>query len=825
MRRIFHKTSSYYMVSFLLLLFCAMFSIDYFSPSANATCHFLTQFGRSNELTAEELNVFSQNDILFYDPSECVTLDSNGTLAGTGDFDAIMKAKNADKYYFNYEGNVPSAHWSDTDLDSLKTALETYGDLAYQLGRAIGAPWVAIFVQMRYEDAYSVCGANNFWGNGCPVSRAYPGGATIQGKNLGEGFVQYGKTLTETKLNGDELWYAPVLGISDPKEYLEKLGPRWVQGTVDGPGYGSIEGEKASIDVVMDYITNGEGKSIVESFTNYNGIDYGGSGGSSSSSSEPPSGEDITWIGDSYSVGAHSIIEEKFPGISFGSGIENANSYIQSNKGVSDRYGGGDANPPALTILKKLADNNELKPYLVMAVGTNMGWDDDEVNEFNNIMSSHSSTKVVFVTAKAKAALSAETDGTNERLKALADSNDNYYLADWAAAYDETYFANNSTHPDANGGYEKWVEVIYDVLSNMGGCVSYDTSVSDYPQYTQQTDHTCGPTSMAMLATVAAGQDVLESDVIEIVGSDEAYVNTVGSGMVALDQKVGEKYGFSVEQVSVSEGNLNDVAAKMKEYLNNGYMIHMSGCGCTISPTCGCHYTGMFKINGDKVFLADSAGNNRDVDLVDYVTSGYHGDAFSAIKVGGNKNACDSYCEDGPSTSHSGGFNSLEEAESVVMDPYRDMAANHPEDWGKYNITAGTPYNCFSFSNYFISRYTTISGFYGVPGVDGGGYAEEFYNLYHGSYPDITLSDKPTPFSVAGCGDKYYNGANYSHTFIVLGVDTANDTMIYGEAAYGYGSGGVIANQISLSDTSWGSRNGSTGICQYADFSKYVTGL
>ena len=177
-----------------------------------------------------------------------------------------------------------------------------------------------------------------------------------------------------------------------------------------------------------------------------------------------PTGENITWIGDSYSVGARKIIEEEFPGITFGESVENSKSYIQSNKGVSDRYGGGEANPPALAILKRIIDAGELKLYLVMAVGTNAGWTDEEVEEFENIMSSHPETKVVFVNAKARAHLMADDMGTNERLRALADSNDNYYLADWAAAYSDSYFVADTTHPSSNGGYEKWVEVIKEAM-------------------------------------------------------------------------------------------------------------------------------------------------------------------------------------------------------------------------------------------------------------------------------------------------------------------------------------------------------------------------
>ena len=184
-----------------------------------------------------------------------------------------------------------------------------------------------------------------------------------------------------------------------------------------------------------------------------------------------PTGDRITWIGDSYSVGAKKIIEEKFPGISFGGSVENSGSYIQSNKGVSDRYGGGEANPPALTILKRIVDAKELKPYLVMAVGTNAGWTDEEVNDFKAIMSSSPDTKVIFVTAKAKAHLASDDNGTNVRLKTLAESNDNYYLADWAANYDAKYYAENDTHPTAHGGYEKWVDTIYNAIpaSSYGG--------------------------------------------------------------------------------------------------------------------------------------------------------------------------------------------------------------------------------------------------------------------------------------------------------------------------------------------------------------------
>ena len=228
----------------------------------------------ATRLTAGQMDEFSQGNILYWDPTACMDSElglSTGSIAGTGDFAKILTAKNADKSFFNGSGDVPSARWSDTDTSSMKRLLETYGDLAYQLGEVVGAPYVAILVQMRYEDPDSVCGKNNFWGNGCDPSHAYTGGATIQGKNLGEGFVQYGQTLTNGMHN-------QALGVADAKEYLTKIGPTWVQGNPSGPGYGSIEGMKKSVDALQAFIDSTDGQAIVKEFGNY----HGGSGGSGS---------------------------------------------------------------------------------------------------------------------------------------------------------------------------------------------------------------------------------------------------------------------------------------------------------------------------------------------------------------------------------------------------------------------------------------------------------------------------------------------------------------------------------------------------------------
>ena len=145
-----------------------------------------------------------------------------------------------------------------------------------------------------------MCGKNNFWGNGCDPSHAYAGGATIQGKNLGEGFVQYGQTLT----NG---MHDQALGIADAKEYLTKIGPTWVQGDPNGPGYGSIEGMKKSVDALQAYIDTAEGQAIVKEFGNYHGS-AGGSRGSNCRCGAGASATSAKWE-DGW------LVDDSIPGI------------------------------------------------------------------------------------------------------------------------------------------------------------------------------------------------------------------------------------------------------------------------------------------------------------------------------------------------------------------------------------------------------------------------------------------------------------------------------------------------------------------------------
>lgn len=92
------------------------------------------------------------NGVYYYNPcggsSSGSSSSSNGYI-GHLDPSLILSAKNADKQNSDF-GNAGS--WSDTDTASMKKLLETYGDLAYQVGRTVNVPYVGVLVQLRYED-------------------------------------------------------------------------------------------------------------------------------------------------------------------------------------------------------------------------------------------------------------------------------------------------------------------------------------------------------------------------------------------------------------------------------------------------------------------------------------------------------------------------------------------------------------------------------------------------------------------------------------------------------------------------------------------------
>ena len=185
-----------------------------------------------------------------------------------------------------------------------------------------------------------------------------------------------------------------------------------------------------------------------------------------------PSGKDITWIGDSYSVESLEQIKTTFPGVDLGA-EDSGNSYspyynIQyskhldwiSSSNTHDAAGG----PSGVTILKEIVDSNTLRPYLVLALGTNDTMSESDttstLEEIANLVGQN--TKVILTTAYTTD--DSDYSGGNNAKKNFASSHDNFYVADWAAVAKPDYYVEDSTHPMSNGGYEAWVNTIKEAL-------------------------------------------------------------------------------------------------------------------------------------------------------------------------------------------------------------------------------------------------------------------------------------------------------------------------------------------------------------------------
>ena len=193
-----------------------------------------------------------------------------------------------------------------------------------------------------------------------------------------------------------------------------------------------------------------------------------------------PTGDQITWIGDSYSVGAESKIEAKLPGVDL-DGVGSPRN-IQGSKRFGYDITGTSAdsnyknhnissdNPSGLTILKNLSDKNKLRKYVVFALGTNDQGIDSEplVKEMIDIGGSDK-TYILMTPRTYDYTYKSVIDG----FIAASKKYDNIIIADWEAAVTEDldkYFSPkvDKIHPNSEG-YDLFVQTIYDALP--GGSV------------------------------------------------------------------------------------------------------------------------------------------------------------------------------------------------------------------------------------------------------------------------------------------------------------------------------------------------------------------
>ena len=304
------------------------------------------------------------------------------------------------------------------------------------------------------------------------------------------------------------------------------------------------------------------------------------------------SGEDITWIGDSYSTGAQPIIEREFPGISFGGPVNTDQSYIQDCKFVAIDTDclANPTNPSGLKVLQRIIDSGDLKPYLVMALGTNGDWSESSIQELQNILSPYPDTKVILVTARTTLS---DYSHSNELLKNLASSNENYSLADWAAVYDTQYFGNDSEHPTTNGGYEKWVGLISDAINSSKVCNSQEGTCSGSSDSITAGEAAGIPLEQRMSWLFPNGVPSSESEMQQYLTNIEVPITNESGSRSTLSLTVHKKLATEVKLLFDDMMKVNNFRIKPDTYFyewrlmasGTGHMSHHSyGVAIDINP-------------------------------------------------------------------------------------------------------------------------------------------------------------------------------------------------------------------------------------------------
>jgi hypothetical protein len=301
----------------------------------------------------------------------------------------------------------------------------------------------------------------------------------------------------------------------------------------------------------------------------------------------------------------------------------------------------------------------------------------------------------------------------------------------------------------------------------------------------------CGPTSMAMLATAVTGRDIYPQDVINLTKSTGSYT-TIGDPYSKLDSIVAKEYGFEV--IAETYTSKDDAKTKIRDYLNKGYMIHLSGEGAhngfSNKHTDG-HYVGIFKIDSnDNVWVANSNSvGNSTVPLQDIIDA-IHGGDFGAIKgSGGSGNSCFNYCSGdgsgGNNTLDEGGL-TIEQAKTFMMNYGANNGNSTSDTLGAYwDLCNGSGSNCVSFSVFFMKKFTGIS----TPSDNMWGNGVEIVSNLKKRDAEATYGSSPKVFSVLSTP----SSSSFGHTAVVLGHHDGKWVVGHASCSYsgaGKGNGG-----------------------------------
>ncbi len=795
------------------LKICAIVGISVFAVSIGAKY--------SSALSDDEYKIYSDANIYFYS-NDCVGGGGSGSICGST---AKEKYWTALSKYVNdpikvagimgnlaAEGNFQPVLWEYTITNSDGTLTSSW-DYIYGGGldgqKGVGAfgitSGLSTYLKNINDKAPDLI---KYFQN----STEYSLGATHPGVGIDDEHPTWGDVLLE-KIGADydrlvELEVEYAIESFNPSVTQEYLGTNfanpseaayWWMDQWERPGRRNPEDREKAAEQAYDELKNFQCSGSSTSAS--------ASSGSLGVSSVP--GSDITWIGDSDSALAHDesgygLIERTFPGVDYGQSFNQNGSYIQSGKFIDQDVGG---NISGLNLLEDIIKRNELRPYLVFALGGNGGWTESDMQKFLNLINGQD-VKAIIATTKYR---TVDYPEGNTIARNTADNEPNVYLADVAANYKDEYIDDSGIEFTADGS-KMFVQTIQDALNEASGSGSCTTFTGDFPDYRQCDprwadlpysngnfcDSACGATAMAMIATKASGQDVLPTDVANLLGTLD-YPNNPGTAMEPLNKKVCEKYGCEVDMVPYTPGEAG-LVDKLRKSLEDGWMILTSG-GCNDGggqnghgPTCPFsstgHYVAIFGLKDkDTAIVGDPGWDGLTEYKLTDIAAGLKASAYSVIRGSGSKgSACANYCKDNGGGAINGGL--TEEQAQKLVDYYNSDAVDGS------NLPSGKM-NCVSFVKWFIEEFTDLT-------YAGGNGKDVAHNLATAN--NLEEGNEPRPFSIFSvttigttlCGD-----FKCGHTGVVVAVD--GDMITTAEAAFEHYDGTVFtANKSDFGNAEYG---------------------
>ena len=302
----------------------------------------------------------------------------------------------------------------------------------------------------------------------------------------------------------------------------------------------------------------------------------------------------------------------------------------------------------------------------------------------------------------------------------------------------------------------------------------------------------CGPSAFATAATNLLRKKITPGEVADYMCSSGL---TCGSAMPRGNApQLAEHYGLEFKDLTDEVKNTDPVKAEktINEYLKAGWIIQGVFTGC-FTASSG-HYLlirgvtsdGRWKIaTNTRTEVSSCSGYigssnlQNEVEWIpqDYIVKNIKGNTTFALRSS-NSGACIGVCSEQSNAGQlmAGGFKTEEEADRAIMQPYHDLYKGNKSDSKKgpydsatmsqYGIVptescaAGPPYNCVSFSLYFLNKYTNLSSSV-ISGLgDGHELAKNLaskYNLKNDSTPEL--------YSIFS-----WSNNGYGHTGVVLGI-------------------------------------------------------